>query len=378
MTGAATYDRCILEHLSALGVDVHAVLPQARNRTELDGMVRGATIHRVEIPLQRALAFQAARLILFPRAVSALHNRYNFDLLRVHSFFSSCLEALRTSSACRPSVPLVMHFHHLDSSRWRNVFVREVMRRSKAVIAFSHAAKEQAVEDLGVQPSKVHVVYHGVERTFQPAPVRMELLRQIGWSPGERILLFLGHLESRKNPLFLLEVVAELLSLGRKVRLVFCGAGPLLKTLGQRIKALGLEAHISVRGPVPEELKADYYNLADIFLFPSELEGFGLALAEAMSCGKPAVAFDNSSISEVVEDRETGFLIPPGNREEFIRKTMFLLDNELLRIQMGSQARDRVDRLFRWERAARQTLDVYEQILSLRCSKNPPERVRKD
>jgi glycosyltransferase involved in cell wall biosynthesis len=186
----------------------------------------------------------------------------------------------------------------------------------------------------------------------------------VGWNPGERILLYLGSLEPRKNPLFLLELVAGLLSAGRKVRLVLCGIGPLLEQLRQRIFSMGLQQQVFLVGSVPETIKVDYYNLADVFVFPSEMEGFGLVLAEAMSCGKPVVAFDNSSISEVVEDGETGFLIEPGNRTEFLAKTMLLLDNENLRAQMGSQACNRVDRLFRWEAAARRTLDVYQEVVS--------------
>ncbi len=374
MTGAATYDRSILEHLSLLGVDVHAILPEGSQWIESNGAARCPTIHRIGIPIQPPSAFHAARIIALPRVVRGLHKRYTFDLLRVHSFFSSCLDALWITFASKPSIPMVVHFHHLDDSPWRNALVRRVMRQSEAVIAFSYAAKEQAVQHLGVHSSKIHVVYHGVERTFRPAPVNLELLRQVGWVPGERILLFLGSLEPRKNPLFLLDVAAELLALGQKVRLVLCGAGPLQEALRRRISALGLEPHVFLAGPVPEPLKADYYNLADVFTFPSDLEGFGLVLAEAMSCGTPVVAFNTSAISEVVEDGETGFLIQPGDKREFVRKTILLLDNEALRTRMGSRARDRVDRLFRWERAAQQTLAVYQQIVSLRCSRNTGPR----
>jgi len=370
MTGAATYDRSILAHLSSLGVDVHALLPEGSTWNELDGNGRGPTIHQVKIPLRPPLAFHAARPLAIPWAVRRLHHRYGFDLLRVHSFFSSCLDAWWAASAFRVSLPLVVHFHHLDHNSWRNVLVRRVMHQSAAVIAFSHAAKKQAVEHLGVKASKIRVVYHGVDRAFRPATPSPVLLKQIGWRPGERILLYLGGLEPRKNPLFLLDVAAGLLSVGRRVRLVLCGAGPLLETLREKISGSELERSVSITGAVPEAQKADYYNLADVFLFPSELEGFGLVLAEAMSCGKPVVAFDNSSISEVVAKDDTGFLIPTGDKTGFIRKTMEMLDNELLRARMGIHAQARVDQLFRWEGAALQTLDVYQQVLSHQPSRN--------
>ncbi len=378
MTGAATYDRNILGHLALLGVEVHALLPDRSRWTGPDGVHPGLTLHRLTVPMQPPFAFHAARLATLPSAIRALNKDYAFDLLRVHSFFSSCLEAWCTTTILQVPIPMVVHFHHLDHSSWRNALVRRVMRRSEAVIAFSRAAKEQAVQHLGVEASKIHVVYHGVGRELHPAPPKRELLEAIGWKHGERILLYLGSLESRKNPLFLLDVLADLLSRGQMVRLVLCGAGPLAETLRREIQRRGLESHACLAGPVPERLKADYYNLADVFLFPSGLEGFGLSLAEAMSCGKPVVAFDNSSISEVVERGQTGFLVESGDRSEFVRNTALLLENDSLRAEMGCRARERVERLFRWERAAQQTLDVYRQALGSPGSKTVLEPARRD
>jgi glycosyltransferase involved in cell wall biosynthesis len=364
MTGAATYDHSILEHLSHLGVEVHAILPEGRKWIESNQNSGGPSIHRVKMPLQPSFAFHAARALALPRVVRTLHKNYTFDLLRVHSFFSSCLDALWITSATKLSIPMVVHFHHLGNSAWRNVLVRKMMRLAKAVIAFSHAAKEQAARHLGVDASKIHVVYHGVGREFQPSLPKRELLESVGWKQGEQILLYLGSLESRKNPLFLLDVLADLVSQGQKARLVLCGAGPLAETLRLEIRRRSLEPHAFLAGPVPERLKADYYNLAHVFLFPSVLEGFGLSLAEAMSCGKPVVAFDNSSISEVVENGQTGFLVESGDRSEFFRSTALLLESASLRAEMGCRAQERVERMFRWERAARQTLDVYRQALA--------------
>lgn len=364
MTGAATYDRSIIEHLTVLGAEVHGILPEGRNWIESNRNGGGPTIHRVKMPLQPPLVFHAARALALPREVRALHKRCPFDLLRVHSFFSSCLDALWITSAANLSIPMVMHFFHLDTSPWRNTLVRRMMRRAKAVIASSHASKEQLVHQLGIEASKIHVVYLGVGREFQPAPPKRELREAVGWKQGEQILLYLGSLEPRKNPLFLLDVLADLLSQGQKVRLVLCGAGPLAETLRREIHRRSLERHAFLAGPVPERLKPDYYNLADVFLFPSALEGFGLSLAEAMSCGKPVVAFDNSSITEVVENRQTGFLVESGDLDEFSRNTALLLAQDALRTEMGCRAQERVERMFRWERAARQTLDVYREALA--------------
>jgi glycosyltransferase involved in cell wall biosynthesis len=236
------------------------------------------------------------------------------------------------------------------------------MRCSEAVITPSYAAKQDIVKHLNIPPQKIHVVYHGIERRFCPRPINLKLLHQLGCSPEERILLFVGNMEQRKNPLFLLDVLKDLLSLRKKVKLILCGTGPLMDIIRQRVNQFALGNYVILTGAVPEHLMPDYYNLADVFVFPSILEGFGLVMGEAMSCGKPVVAFNTSAIPEVVENGVTGFLVSPSNKSEFVQKVLLLIENKKLRIEMGNKAIKRVDHLFRWERAARETLNIYRQI----------------
>lgn len=363
MTGAAAYDANILAHLARLGVRVHAVLPEGHALPANNGCEGELAIHRVRIPPGPRPAQHLARILAFARLVRKLYGQLKFDLLRVHSFFSSTLETLSIKAACNLSLPVAVHFHHLDDSAWRNRVVGASIRRADAVIAFSQAARADAIEHLGVSPGKIHVVYHGIDRRFRLAAPRAELLHRLGASPGEQILLFLGHLEPRKQPLFLLEVLQELLAARRRIRLIICGNGPLLDTLQRNVRQMGLEKHVALTGMIGEEAKPDYYNLADVVLFPSMLEGFGLVVGEAMSCGKPVVAFNTSAIPEVVDDGVTGFLAQPGDRGDFVGKILRLLDNRKLRLEMGIRAWERVERLFRWERASRETFDIYRQTV---------------
>lgn len=361
MTGATTYDRNILRQLALLGVECDIILPDGR--ILVDHEVEGWTIHMVRIPCRPAIAHHVARIARFHHTVYSVYKRHNFDLLRVHSFFSSSLEMLWTKIRYKLPVPVVVHYHHLDNHPLRKLIVQAAMYHCQAVITFSHAAKQDAVKHLGISPQKIHVVYHGIERRFRPAQVNMQLSRQLGCTPDERILLFLGNLEARKNPLFLLDVLTDLLAVKRKVKLVLAGTGPLLGVIRQKIAQLGLQNNVVLTGAIPEQLKPDYYNLADIFVFPSALEGFGLVIGEAMSCGKPVVAFNTSAMPEVVKDGVAGFLVSPSNKAEFVQRTLLLLDDKELRLEMGVQAMERVERLFRWDRAASETLKIYQQTI---------------
>src|SRR5713101_5164129 len=93
---------------------------------------------------------------------------------------------------------------------------------------------------------------------------------------------------------------------------------------------------------------------------PSAMEGFGLAVAEAMSVGLPVVASDRGSLPELVVDGEGGFLCPPGQADAFAERLLLLLGDAGLREKFGRANRERVDRLFRWSRCVDETRKVYE------------------
>jgi glycosyltransferase involved in cell wall biosynthesis len=365
MTGSAADDRNALKHLALLGVKVDVILPEGNTLMEHVGHGRGLTTRAVRIPLRPPLARHVARIFRFSSAVRSQYRECRFDLLRVHSFFSSCLEVLYMKATYKLPVPFVAHFYHLDANPWRNLIVGNALAHCDALVTISQASKQQVMTSFGIASSKVHVIYLGIEQRFSPAARSSELLRSLRCDPEEKILLFLGSLEPRKNPLFLLDILRDVLAANakRKVKLIIAGVGPLLATIKRKVIQQGLESNVVLTGHIPEDLKPAYYNLADVFVFPSSLEGFGLVLGEAMSCGKPVVALDTSAVAEVVEDGVTGFLASPGDKEELVRKTLLLLDHKDLSFQMGTRGRERVDRLFRWERIAKETFNFYQETV---------------
>jgi len=365
MTGVARYDLNLLRELALLGARIEVVRADGESLSEKGGDAgrRGMPAPIGAVCSSGGAGRRLSQLTQVPRAVRSLYNERGFDLLRVHSFFSSSLQTLWLQRIYKLPVPVVVHFHHLDPNRWRNVVVRAVLKRSDAIITFSEASKQDAVERLGIASEKIHVVYHGIERRFRPGPPDVNLLRDLGCSQEDRILLFLGDLEPRKNPLFLLDILKDLLPAHRNVRLVFCGTGELLHVIRRSAKDMGLAHRVVLTGAIPEGQEVDYYNLSEIFVFPTALEGFGFPIVEAMSCGKPVVAFRASAIPELVEDRVTGFLVSPLEKEQFVRRISLLLEHKELSVQLGTRGRERVDRLFRWERAAKETLNIYQETV---------------
>ncbi len=146
--------------------------------------------------------------------------------------------------------------------------------------------------------------------------------------------------------------------------LLIAGSGPLESTLRRRAAALGLGSRVIFAGRIAEADKVGYYNAADVFVSPSALEGFGFTVGEAMSCGLPVVVSDRGALPELVANGEGGFVCRADDAGQLAGRLLELLGDASLRERFGRFNRERVDRQFRWERAARRVCEIYEDVLT--------------
>ena len=355
-SGGETYEREILVALGRLGVRVEVLLARGKPIPE---EVTNWGIHR--LPIRRGLRWPVA-FFLLPPHIKRIHDTVGFDILRAHSLRFIGPAALWARRRYQLDVPVISHHHHLDPSPLNTVIERRVIEGSDRVVTGSEFSRRQLAGELGVGTEHVSVVPYGVDARFRPAPKRADLLARYGLQ-GKAVVLFLGGLKSRKNLFLLLEIWREACAAHPDARLLVAGGGPLLPGLKVRARRLGLEDRVVFTGYVPEADKAAHYNLADVFLFPSALEGFGLAVGEAMSSGLAVVASERGSIPELLVDGEGGFLCDPERPETFVARLQTLLSDPALREKFGRANQERVERLFRWERCARETLRVYEATL---------------
>jgi glycosyltransferase involved in cell wall biosynthesis len=355
-SGGETYERELLRHLGELGVTLDIIL--ARHKRVPEGMANWV-VHRLR--MGRGLRWPVAAVVL-PRAIKRVHDATGFDLLRVHSLRYIGPAAVIARRRYRLDVPIVAHHHHLDPS-WLNPLIEaRVMRQAERVVTVSEFSRRQAAAELGVPESRISVVHDGVDRKFVPAPKAKRLLDRFGLH-HKPVLLFLGGLKARKNLFSLLEIWREVTAARPDAQLVVAGGGPLLGALRKEARRIAPGGGIHLPGHVPEAEKVDYYNLADVFVSPSELEGFGLTVAEAMACELPVVVSRRGALPEVVAEGEGGFLCEPSDTRAFARVVIEVLADERLRRKFGAANRARVDRLFRWERAAQQVRQIYEEVL---------------
>jgi glycosyltransferase involved in cell wall biosynthesis len=355
-SGGETYERELLVRLGGAGVRLDIIL--ARGKRHPEG-VPNWTVHR--FPIARGLRWYVAPLVV-PGAIARVWKAERFDLLRVHSLRYIGPSALWARRRYRLDVPIVSHHHHLDASPLNRLIEKRVVESSDQVVVGSEFARRQLRSELGARTDHVSVVRYGVDPRFEPRPRRADLLERYGLH-DRPVVLFLGGLKPRKNLFLLLDAWRRVAARHPAARLVVAGGGDLLEPLRRRVRRLGLAGHVVFTGYVPESDKVDHFNLGDVFLFPSAMEGFGLAVAEAMSVGLPVVASDRGSLPELVVDGEGGFLCPPEQAEAFAERLLLLLGDAGLREKFGRANRERVDRLFRWSRCVDETRRVYEEAM---------------
>ena len=354
--GGEMYEIEVLREMAARGVVFDILL--ARHKRHPEGVSNWA-VHR--LPIGRGLRWPVAALVL-PPVIRRVYRATRFDLLRAHSLRYVGPAALAARAWYGVDVPIVAHHHHLDPSPLNPYIEGRVMRSVERVIVGSEFACRQACRELGVPAERFAVVPYGVDRALAPGARPEALARRLGVT-GAPVVLFLGSLEARKNLAFLLEVWREVVRVRADARLVVAGDGPLLGALERRARALGLEASVIFTGHVPAAEKVDYYRLAEMLVFPSTLEGFGLAVAEAMSCGLPVLVSDRGSLPELVVPAAGGLVADPTDRDAFVRGILTLLGDAAIRRRFGTANRERVERLFRWDVCAAATTRVYEEVL---------------
>jgi glycosyltransferase involved in cell wall biosynthesis len=356
-SGGETYERELLVRLGRAGVNVDLILARGK---PFPAAVPNWAVHR--LPIGRGLRWWVAPLVV-PQAIARVHRLAPFDLLRVHSLRYIGPSALWARRRLRPRVPIVAHHHHLDPSPLNRTIERRVVDAVDRVVVGSDFARRQLARELGVRTDHVVVVPYGVADGFAPRPPRPDLRARYGLGGGP-VALFFGGLKPRKNLPLLLEAWARVRATRPSARLLIAGGGTLLSHLRRRAESLGIAETVRFTGYVAEEEKAAHFNLADVFVFPSALEGFGLTVAEAMASGLPVVASDRGSLPELIVDGEGGFVCDVRTAGPVADALERLLADAALRAKFSAANAERADRLFRWDGCVKRTLAVYEETLA--------------
>lgn len=248
-----------------------------------------------------------------------------------------------------------------DSARYYGQ-VDLAARDADHIIAVSESTKRDTVNLLGVPENKISVIHEAAHPLFAPMS-KQDALKQVHnqYRTSGDLILFVGTIEPRKNIPTLLKAFRYLKDNYRsQATLVIAGnRGWLVEEVDALIDQLGLEGSVRCLGGVPNEELVYLYNASKLFVFPSIYEGFGLPPLEAMACGTPVIVSNTSSLPEVVGD--AAWLVNPEDIEGLAVAIHRILSDDKLAAQMREKGLKR-SAVFSWERAARETLEVYRKV----------------
>jgi glycosyltransferase involved in cell wall biosynthesis len=229
-----------------------------------------------------------------------------------------------------------------------------------AVIADSASTRSDLIELAGVAPERVSVVPLGVEPELRPVcdERTLQAVRE-KYSLPSQYLLFIGTIEPRKN---IVRIIESYASIADKIphQLVIAGRkGWKYHDVFKTVDRMQLRSRVHFTGRIEGSDVAAVYSLADVFVWPSLYEGFGLPVLEAMACGAPVVTSDCSSLPEVVGS--AALVVDPFSTDEIARAIMRLIEDAPLRGELIAKGFVRASELT-WRRTAASTLLVYEQL----------------
>jgi len=242
--------------------------------------------------------------------------------------------------------------------RWYSFLTmqRLVSRRIDRVIAVSHSSAGETRRGFKIPEDKLRVVYNGIDS---------ELFKRDESVPKEPNSLIVVRAAGQIKGLSYLLKALQLLKNDTEVKLTVVGnASPDGQYPLGLVKEYGLEDRVRFTGKIGAKELVKRYSAAEIAVVPSLYEGFGFPAAEAMSCKVPLVVTKAGALPEVAgEDGEAGMLVPPADSDALAAAIKRLVSDELLRRKMGEAGRKRVESNFTWEKAAKRTLEVYQELL---------------
>jgi glycogen synthase len=314
------------------------------------------------------------------------------DLVHCHTWYSH-LGGILISKAY--GIPLVITTHSLEPLRpWKREQIglgyevstwveKTAMEMADCIIAVSEGMKEDVLKLFKVDPSRIKVIYNGIDTTeYRPVSSR-RCFKKYGIDPKIPYVLFVGRMTRQKGIIHLVRAIRHL---NESIQVVLCAGAPDTPEIAREIRE-GVEAARSERNRIVliEEMVSkptaiELYSNAAVFCCPSIYEPFGIINLEAMACGTPVVASAVGGIREVVVHEETGLLVPldqyqespfePKDPERFSRDMAAAINrvmgDESLRRRMGAAARRRAEVKFSWCAIAQEVASTYRALLRRR------------
>jgi len=220
------------------------------------------------------------------------------------------------------------------------------------------------IKKYGIKSDYIHFVPHGVNtKIFRP--VESEDLKKKYFLENSDILLYVGRIAKGKGVDKLIKILNLVIKKNNRVKLIIVGGDsghlPIVNSL---IEKYQLTKYVIFTGFISKQDLPKYYSLADIVIYPSRQEIFGLVITEAGACGKPVIGSDILGPSEIIINGKTGFTSDFKDFQELSELILNLLDDKTKLIRIGKNALENIRNKYSWEKTAETYKIIYKKILN--------------
>lgn len=360
-----------------MGYEVHVIARKSPGQPSREE-VRGVQVHRVISPYNATALDISLRLtrgerewVFHPHATSGIF------LNVAHKWLQTPLVCHSHGTSRSHDVPITTYGgeirvnHSGRGMAFHTLRERMLWSSADRLLVVSRAVMRDVTEFYGVDPNRIRIVYNGVDTNLFSPKETGPLPRQMVGLEGKRIILFVGHFGLRKGIFYVIRAMERVRTEVPDAHLVCVGGTPAwlgrndyAGVLNGEVRKNGLEGCVTLLDAVKNSELNEFYRHSVVFVLPTYYEAFPKVVVEAMACGKPVVATRTGGIPELVDEGETGFLVPFGSPEMISAKLIILLEDEGMRAAMGRRGRERVESQFTWRAVAERIRSAYNEVAS--------------
>ncbi|MBC9783240.1 DUF1957 domain-containing protein [Heliobacterium chlorum] len=270
-------------------------------------------------------------------------------------------------------VPLVVTIHATEHGRQRGIWndlqrsihneETDLSNAADALIACSNYMAKEITTIFSTPWAEIAVLPNGVD----PANLMAKPGKGYGMEkfcgPGDETIFYVGRLVPEKGVQWLVEAMPNILSQRPQARLIIAGKGPMMEELKEKALALAVEHRVSFAGFVDDDSRNRLISSAQIAVFPSLYEPFGIVALEAMAANTPVIVSDTGGLGEIIRTGENGIKVPPGDVQKLAEAVIAMLQDREGANKMAEAARQDVDQIYSWDVIAEETIKTYQRAI---------------
>lgn len=265
-------------------------------------------------------------------------------------------------------IPCIVTLHGMGKEK--SSFCDKAIRTfAKFLVTVCKERKKKLIEN-GLDPQKIVTIYNGIKLPEkEDVAISQEIRNAHKIAENDFVYGCVANLHIYKNIKLLIKSFGRIYkSSSEPVKLILIGTGPELENLKKMTRELNLEEKVIFLGQRNDVLSI--LHIIDVFVLPSNTEGLSISILEAMASSKPVIATDVGGNKEVVENNQTGIIVPPEDEDALFEAMKYLMENREVGHKMGEAGRKRVEDHFSLDRMVHEYEELYEKCLNKKSGKN--------